>query len=126
MLAAAAAGVYFVVALVFPVLRRRLPGAATGTGTLRVRYADGRGILRQVLNETTRRGFTINDLAVDPSRNGSGHHPAADGVDGDGPRQVTVTLHVWGRHPISELIGALSSLDQVGVMAGSDLDAVDD
>jgi putative Mg2+ transporter-C (MgtC) family protein len=125
-LAAVAAGIYFVITLMFPVVRRRLPGAATGTGTLRVRYADGRGILRQVLNEATRRGFTIEDLAVDPSGDGSGHHPAADGVDGDGPRQVTVTLRVWGRQPINELIGALSNLDQVDAMAGSDLDAVDD
>jgi putative Mg2+ transporter-C (MgtC) family protein len=125
-LAAVATGIYFVITLVFPVIRRRLPGAVTGTTTLRVRYADGQGILRQVLNETTGRGFTIDDLSVEPSGEGSGQRQAVDGVDGDQPRQVTVTLRVSGRQPVGELIGALSTLEHVEAMAGSDLDAIDD
>ena len=57
-------GVYFVIALVFPLARRRLRFATTGTAALRVRYPDGRGILRRVIHEATGRGFTIGDLAT--------------------------------------------------------------
>ena len=116
-LAVVMVGIYLVVALVFPVVRRQLPWAATGTATLRVRYPDGHGILRQVLNEVTRRGFIIDDLATEPVSDGDGH---------DGVRQVTVTLHVHGRNPAGELVGALSELDYVDAVVASDLDAVDE
>ena len=116
-LAAVTVGIYLVVTLVFPVVRRRLPWAATGTAALRVRYPDGHGILRQVLNEVTRRGFIIDDLATEQTSDGEGH---------DGARQVTVTLHVHGRNPAGELVGALSELDYVDAVVASDLDAVDE
>ena len=116
-LAAVTVGIYLVVTLVFPVVRRRLPWAATGTAALRVRYPDGHGILRQVLNEVTRRGFIIDDLATEQASDGDGH---------DGARQVTVTLHVHGRNPAGELVGALSELDYVDAVVASDLDAVDE
>src|SRR6201996_1419649 len=54
--AAGRTGIYFLVTLVFPMIRRWLP-VGTGSSALRVRYPDGHGILRQVLNEVTRRGF---------------------------------------------------------------------
>ena len=114
LLALVSVGIYLVVALVFPLVRRRLPWTATGTAALRIQYPDGRGLLRQVLNEVTRRGFIIDDLATEPV------------ADGDGPRQVTVTLHVHGREPASELVGALSELDYVDAVVASDLDAVDE
>jgi hypothetical protein len=41
-------GIYFLVTLLFPLIRRWLP-IGTGSSSLRVRYPDGRGILRQVL-----------------------------------------------------------------------------
>lgn len=116
-LAAVTVGIYLVVALVFPIFRRRLPWAATGTAALRVRYPDGHGILRQVLNEVTRRGFIIDDLGTEQTSDGEGH---------DGARQVTVTLHVHGRNPAGELVGALSELDYVDAVVASDLDAVDE
>jgi putative Mg2+ transporter-C (MgtC) family protein len=117
LLALVSVGIYLVVALVFPVVRRRLPWAATGTAALRVRYPDGHGILRQVLNEVTRRGFIIDDLATEQASDGDGH---------DDARQVTVTLHVHGRNPAGELVGALSELDYVDAVVASDLDAVDE
>ncbi|MBV9792578.1 MAG: MgtC/SapB family protein [Actinobacteria bacterium] len=124
-LAAVATGFYFFITLVLPLARRRLPSAATGSGTLKVRYPDGQGILRQVINEATQRGFVIDDLAVDPDNGGAGRQ--ADGsVSEQRPRSVTVTLQVYGRQPVSELIAALSTLDHVQVMAASDLDAVDE
>ena len=125
-LAAVSTGAYFVVALVFPLLRRRLPSAADGSAALRIRYADGRGVLRQIINEATRRGFTIDDLAAEPASNGHGGGPAANGQDADTPRQVTVTLHVYGRHPVSELIGAISDLNDVDGVDAQDIDTVDE
>jgi putative Mg2+ transporter-C (MgtC) family protein len=43
--------VYFVVVLASPMAPRRLPRSATAISALRVRYPDGRGILREVLRE---------------------------------------------------------------------------
>jgi putative Mg2+ transporter-C (MgtC) family protein len=125
-LAAVSAGIYFLVALVFPFARRRLPWAATGSAALRIRYADGRGVLRRVINEATRRGFTIDDLAAEPASDGFSGRQAADGHDAGAPRQVTVTLHVYSRHPVSELIGALSDLDYVDRVVAQDIDTVDE
>ena len=125
-LAAVSTGIYFVVTLVFPLVRRRLPSAATSSAALRIRYADGRGVLRRVINEVTRRGFTIDDLAVEPAGDGFGGRQSAGGQDADTPRQVTVTLHVYGRHPVSELIGVLSQLNDVDGVDAQDIDTVDE
>jgi hypothetical protein len=38
---------------------------ATAIPALRVRYPDGRGILRDVLGEATTRGFAIDDVATE-------------------------------------------------------------
>src|SRR3984957_15142608 len=46
LLAVFATGIYFLVAVVFPVVTRRLPRSTTAISALRVRYPDGRGILR--------------------------------------------------------------------------------
>jgi putative Mg2+ transporter-C (MgtC) family protein len=105
-LAALTTAMYLVVTLIVPVARRRLPLIAAGTSTLRVRYPDGHGILRQVLNETTQRGFTIDDLSTEP----------ADGQ----PPVVAVTMHVHGKRPVSELAGALADLDLVDAVLASD------
>lgn len=67
-----------------------------------MRYPDGHGILRKVLNEATQRGFVIDDLATEP---------ADGGKDGDGPPMVAVTMHVHGKRPVSELASALTELD---------------
>ena len=124
-LAAVTTGIYFLVTLVFPVIRRWLP-VGTGSSTLRVRYPDGHGILRQVLNEVTQRGFIIDDLSTEPSGDGTSSKLMVGGAGADHPREVTVTMHVHGRHPVSELIGALSDLEYVDAVVASDLDAADD
>ena len=64
-LAALTAGAYFLVTLGFPVATRRLPKSATAISALRVRYPDGRGILRNVLAEATTRGFAIDDVQTE-------------------------------------------------------------
>jgi putative Mg2+ transporter-C (MgtC) family protein len=125
-LAAVAVGVYFLITLVFPLIRRHLPSAATGAATLRVQYPDGRGILRRVLNEATRRGFVIEDLATELSSWPSGRQADGDGLDRDGVRQVTVTLQMHGRQPVSELIGALSDLEYVNAVVASRMNDADE
>jgi putative Mg2+ transporter-C (MgtC) family protein len=60
-LAVLATGIYFVVALGFSAVTRWLPSSATAVSALRVRYPDGRGILRQVLLAATGQGFAIDE-----------------------------------------------------------------
>ena len=67
-LAAVAAGAYLViVALAFPAVTRRLPRSATAVSSLRVRYLDGRGVLRQLLQVVTSRGFVIDEVSAGPA-----------------------------------------------------------
>jgi putative Mg2+ transporter-C (MgtC) family protein len=120
-LAAEATGIYIVVTLVLPVARRHLPLAAAGTSTLRVRYPDGRGILRRVLNEATQRGFVIDDLATEPAGTGSGA-----GEDGAGPAMVAVTMHVHGKRPVSELASALTELGLVDTVVAASRQSADE
>ena len=116
-LAALATAIYFVVALAFPILARRLPRSAGAVSALRVRYPDGRGILRNLMAETTSRGFAIDDIATEPA----GH-----GTDNAGPRMVHVTLHVHGRQPVTELAAALSELPDVDAVLAADANAIDE
>jgi putative Mg2+ transporter-C (MgtC) family protein len=111
-LAALTTGIYLVVTLVLPVLRRRLPVAAAGTSTLRVRYPDGHGILRRVLNEATRRGYVIDDLITEPDTGGQG--------------MVAVTVHVHGKRPVTELASALTELDMVDAVVATNYQLADE
>jgi hypothetical protein len=79
-----------------------------------------------VLNEVTQRGFIIDDLSTEPSADEPGSKLVVGRADPGQPRQVTVSLHVHGRHPVSELIAALSDLDYVNAVVASDLDTADD
>ena len=64
-LAVLTTGIYFLIAMAFPVAVRRLPRSATAISALRVRYPDGQGILRNVLREATTRGFAIDDIEAE-------------------------------------------------------------
>jgi hypothetical protein len=79
---------------------------------VQVRYPDGRGILRDVLAEATRRGF-----AIDVATQTLGPRAEPGGRDHDRSRPgrplVQVTLHVHGRQPVTELAAALSELEDV-------------
>ena len=123
-LAALTTGIYFVVTLVLPIIRRSLPLGAAGTSTLRVRYPDGHGILRWVLNEATQRGFVIDDLATEPV----GDRPGVSAAQGNGgePAMVAVTMHVHGRRPVSELASALTELDLVDAVVAANHPASDE
>jgi putative Mg2+ transporter-C (MgtC) family protein len=97
-LAALSCGIYLIIAFVFPVAARRLPPPPAAA--LRVRYLDGRGILRTLIAETTSRGFTITELTSGPAQSAE---PA-------GHPMVQVTLHLHGTTPLTDLAVALSAL----------------
>ena len=79
-LAVLTTGIYLVVALAFPVLTRRLPRSATAISALRVRYPDGRGLSRQVLQAATELGCgTAEMLAGSQARTRPASHRPARG-----------------------------------------------
>jgi putative Mg2+ transporter-C (MgtC) family protein len=121
-LATAAPGIYFVVALVFPEVTRRLPRSSTAISVLRVRYPDGRGILRQLLQVATSQGFAIDELSTDAHR----QRPGPDWVDDDGRegRTVEVTMQVHGPASVNDLAAALSELEDVDAVVAGDANAV--
>ncbi len=116
-IAALTTGIYFIIALAFPLATRRLPHSATAISALRVTYPDGKGILRNLLAEATARGFAIDDIATE-----SAGRQAGSG----GRRLVEVTLHVHGRQPVNDLATALSELEGVDAVLAADANAVDE
>jgi len=110
-IAVATTVIYFIVAYGYPRLVRVLPRSRNAPSELRLRYLDGRGILREALAECARRGFSISDLAIKHAANGNGN--------GHGPREVTVELEVRGQGSVAELATELNELDGiVDVRAG--------
>jgi putative Mg2+ transporter-C (MgtC) family protein len=123
-LAALTTGAFFLVSLGFPAITRRLPLSATAVSALRVRYPDGRGLLRDVLREAAERGFAIDDVSTEAVgyRLRAGARPESDGE----PGTVEVTLHVHGKNSVSELAAALSDLDYVDAVLATDANAIDE
>ena len=122
LLAILATGIYFLVAVAFPVVTRRLPRSTTAISALRVRYPDGRSILRNVLREATARGFAIDDVATEAL--GYRRPPGQAGTVPE-PRMVEVTLHVHGKNSVNELAAALSEQQDVDAVLATDVNATD-
>jgi putative Mg2+ transporter-C (MgtC) family protein len=123
LLAAEGTVIYLViVAGAFRVLSRHLPRSPGGVSALRIRYADGRGVLRRLLQTATARGFIIDELSAE-----SVSRPALVGAGSlDSTPMVEVLLRVRGKSPVSELAAALSDVDDVAaVLVGDDLTAGD-
>ena len=123
-LAAVAAGAYLViVALAFPAVTRRLPRSATAVSSLRVRYLDGRGVLRQLLQVVTSRGFVIDEVSAGPAGRYGAGPPGPPPAEGK--RLVEVTLQVHGKQPVSDLAAALSDVPDVDAVLVDDANAID-
>jgi putative Mg2+ transporter-C (MgtC) family protein len=124
-LAAFTTALYFVVAIAFPQITRRLPRSSTAISVLRIRYPDGRGILRHLLPVATSRGFAIDEVSTESLgyRESGASQPA-----GDSPQRpmVEVTLHVHGRASVNELAAALSELDEVDAVAAGDINVAEE
>lgn len=99
------------------------PAAVMNRDSIRIRYPDGRGILRDVLRQATGRGFAIDSVSTDPlgyQRTSSGQTMITERP------MVEVTLHVHGRNSVNQLAAALSDLDGVHAVIASDVNAIDE
>jgi putative Mg2+ transporter-C (MgtC) family protein len=124
-IAALSTGVYLLVALAFPLLTRRLPRSATAISVIRVYYPDGRGILREVLQQATARGFAVDELSTvsagsgRSAGNGRPYAGEPDSRAGEYPI-VEVTLQVHGRGQVNDLAAGLSEIPGVRAVAAGD------
>jgi putative Mg2+ transporter-C (MgtC) family protein len=116
-------GIYFVVVLAFPMAARRLPRSATAISALRVRYPDGRGILREVLRGSHRAGFAIDDVSTETA--GDQRPSSGQSMASERP-MVDVMLHVHGRNSVNELAAGLSELDRGRAVLASDVHTIDE
>lgn len=77
---------------------------------VQVRYAEGGGVLRQVLSAATAMGFETAILRTQVSR-------------GEAGRQVQASLRFRGRPPLDDLVAALAEIDGIrSVRTHEDLD----
>jgi putative Mg2+ transporter-C (MgtC) family protein len=102
LMAVVATAAHFLVVLGYPRLLDKLPRSRHIGFELRVVYADGRGVLRRVLAESTRQGFTIFKVATHLLEH-----------DIDGVSAVAVTLELRGQPTAGPLAIALTGLDGV-------------
>jgi putative Mg2+ transporter-C (MgtC) family protein len=120
-LALTATIIYFVVALAFPVLTNHLPHRSTVFSVIRVRYPEGQGILRDVLQLATNRGFILSEISTESD--GYRHPSRAESSAQDEVAMVSVTLQVRGRALVNDLVAALSELKGVDAVLADDVDA---
>jgi putative Mg2+ transporter-C (MgtC) family protein len=110
LLAIAVTGAHFVVVFVYPGLAARLPRSRYLGFGVRVVYEDGRGLLREILAESTTLGFAIANLDT---------HEIEHEVRGRAA--VAVTLEVQGQPTADQLAVELSELDGVLEVTTTDL-----
>jgi putative Mg2+ transporter-C (MgtC) family protein len=124
-LACVTTAIYLVVAVVYPTITRRLPRSSTAISVMRVRYPDGRGILRRLLQVATDLGFAIDQLSTESLGHGGSD---AGQVEHDGGirHEVEVTMHVHGRASVNNLVAALSEIEEVEAVVAGDANEVDD
>jgi putative Mg2+ transporter-C (MgtC) family protein len=109
LLAIAVTAGHFVVVFVYPRLAAALPRSRYISFRVRVVYEDGRGILRQILSQSTALGFAI-------SRVDTRHLDR----EIEGRPAVLVTLEVQGQPSVRQLTVDLNDLD--GVLEVTTLD----
>jgi putative Mg2+ transporter-C (MgtC) family protein len=102
---------HFVVVFLYPELAARLPPSRYLGFGLRVVYEDGRGVLRDIITESTQRGAAIHRMSTRRVENRrTGETPS-----------VAVTLEMRGKPAIEELTVALDKIDGVLGVETSDL-----
>ena len=89
-----------------------------------MRYLDGRGVLRRLLQVVTSQGFTIDELSTDTAGRHVGSR--ADPEAQDGKPLVQVTLQVHGRQPATDLAATLADIDDVDAVLVNDANAIDE
>jgi putative Mg2+ transporter-C (MgtC) family protein len=87
---------HFLVVLCFAPLAARLPGSTRVPVALRVDYADGRGVLREVLGRCTGMGYAVLELTTNRR-----HELAEEGAGQHGPVSVRLLARGSSRSPSS-------------------------
>lgn len=101
---------HFLVVYLYPPLLRLLPGGRRRVTDLRVRYADGQGVLRRVLSTVTSTGFAVT------------HVDAGKSADG----RVAVEISVLGEGDLGALAARMSDVDGVVAVSTGDEDESED
>jgi putative Mg2+ transporter-C (MgtC) family protein len=101
-IAVIATAAHFLVVVVYPRVLAVLPRSRYVGFEVRIVYEDGHGILRSILTETTRRGFSVLHVATRQLESQVGGVPA-----------IAVTLELRGQVVAGPLVVALSELDGV-------------
>jgi putative Mg2+ transporter-C (MgtC) family protein len=114
LIAVVATGMYFLITVAFPHLSKALPRSSTASSVLRVRYLDGRGTLRKLLQLASTQGFGIDEVVVADT------HPT---FRRDGESVVEVGLRLHGRRSVTDLAAAFSAVEGVEAFVGSDANA---
>jgi putative Mg2+ transporter-C (MgtC) family protein len=134
-LAGVTTGAYIVVTIAFPEITRRLPHPFTSTSVVRIRYPDGRGILRQLLEVATEGGFAIDEIRTATVRNLATREPEPDDAgagagagagEGLGARMVEVRISLHGKGSVNDLVASLSDVDEVDAVLVDDPGGGDD
>jgi putative Mg2+ transporter-C (MgtC) family protein len=115
-----ATAAYALVVLGCPPLVRRLPRSSTAISVIRVRYLDGRGILREVLGHATGAGFVVAEVATQAI--GSVQETISDGettVELPAPL-VEVSLQIHGKGSVEQLAAELSEMVGVAAVSAGD------
>ncbi|QIS20473.1 MgtC/SapB family protein [Nocardia terpenica] len=99
---------HFLVVFAFTPLAARLPRSKYAPTRLRLRYVDGRGVLRLALAECTDRNFTVGELAIEQD------------VSELSAQTVAVRLLVQGSGSLNELTAALADIDGVVAVSSDD------
>jgi putative Mg2+ transporter-C (MgtC) family protein len=127
LLAVFTTAMYFLIVVAFPPLVRRLPRSSSANSVIRVRYLDGRGVLREVLRSATGRGFAVAELATTALPHDGGPPPLdrVSGLSRTGPNSpmVEVTLKVHGRGSVNDLAAALSEVEGVDAVLADDVNS---
>ena len=101
---------HFLVVFVYPRLAVALPRSRHVAYAIRVVYEDGRGILRTILEESTKLGYTIARVQT--------HHLESHVM---GQPAVAVTLEVQGQPTVRQLTVDLNDMDGVLEVTAVDL-----
>jgi putative Mg2+ transporter-C (MgtC) family protein len=115
---------YLTIATAFPFLARRLPNAAAAVSLIRIRYPDGRGTLRDILQLATNRGFALAEISTESIGYRLPRGAERESV-GDEVPMVSVTLQVRGKALINDLVVALSELEGVDAVLADEADPAD-
>lgn len=108
---------HFLISYLYPVIVRKTRMGRSQQSTLRVRYVDGTGALRSILQTCTEYGVAVHGFATRGARSEHGGllGRLAEGLDpATLPKtQVEVELDIEGGGPLPDLVARLSELTDV-------------